>query len=123
MTKEDEKIKMYFPNTLPKGRVPDREYFFNIVNTFQPQYVTRLSGTQIISGTPFQMNPKPEKPSKSQTNGGPPSTHHRSSPVSNFLYCNKLILFYSMCRVKGKNIASVETKLKARTLTAEETQD
>ena len=36
MTKEDKKMMKYFPNKLPKGRVPDREYFFNILNTFQP---------------------------------------------------------------------------------------
>ena len=36
MTKEDKQIKKYFPDKLPKGRVPDREYFFNILNTFQP---------------------------------------------------------------------------------------
>ena len=28
MTKEDKQIMSYFPNKLPKGRVPDREYFF-----------------------------------------------------------------------------------------------
>ena len=32
----------YFPTKLPKGRVPDREYFFNIMNTFQPQYVAQI---------------------------------------------------------------------------------
>ena len=36
MMKENKKIMMYFPSKLPKGRVPDREYFFNILNTFQP---------------------------------------------------------------------------------------
>ena len=36
MTKEDKQMMKYFPNKLPKGRVPDREYFFNILNTFQP---------------------------------------------------------------------------------------
>ena len=42
MTKEDKQIKKYFPDKLPKGRVPDREYFFNILNTFQPQYVEQI---------------------------------------------------------------------------------
>ena len=42
MMKEDKQIKMYFPNKLPKGRVPDREYFFNILNTFQPEYVDQI---------------------------------------------------------------------------------
>ena len=42
MTKENKQIMMYFPNKLPKGRVPDREYFFNILNTFQPLYVDQI---------------------------------------------------------------------------------
>ena len=36
MMKENEQLMKYFPIKLPKGRVPDREYFFNILNTFQP---------------------------------------------------------------------------------------
>jgi len=27
---------------MAKGRVPDREYFFNILNTFHGEYLTRL---------------------------------------------------------------------------------
>ena len=42
MTKENKQIMKYFPNKLPKGRVPDREYFFNILNTFQPLYVDQI---------------------------------------------------------------------------------
>ena len=32
----------YFPSKMAKGRVPDREYFFNILNTFQPAYLQSL---------------------------------------------------------------------------------
>ena len=32
----------YFPQKLPKGRVPDREYFFNILNTLYPGYVQEI---------------------------------------------------------------------------------
>ena len=42
MTKENKQIMKYFPTKLPKGRVPDREYYFNILNTFQPQYVDQI---------------------------------------------------------------------------------
>ena len=42
MMKEEKEIIMYFPSKLPKGRVPDREYFFNILNTFQPLYVDQI---------------------------------------------------------------------------------
>ena len=34
MLKNDEKFMLYFPTKMAKGRVPDREYFFNILNTF-----------------------------------------------------------------------------------------
>lgn len=42
MVKENKQIMRYFPSKLPKGRVPDREYFFNILNTFQPLYVDQI---------------------------------------------------------------------------------
>ena len=32
----------YFPEKLPKGRLPDRDYFFNLMNTINPEYTTRL---------------------------------------------------------------------------------
>ena len=42
MTKENKQIMKYFPTKLPKNRVPDREYYFNILNTFQPEYVDQI---------------------------------------------------------------------------------
>jgi len=42
MTKEDKLFMKYFPQKLPKGRVPDREYFFNILNTLYPLYVQEI---------------------------------------------------------------------------------
>jgi hypothetical protein len=42
MTKEDKQFMKYFPQKLPKGRVPDREYFFNILNTLYPGYVQEI---------------------------------------------------------------------------------
>ena len=32
----------YFPAHFPKGRVPDREYFWNIMNTLMPEYTASL---------------------------------------------------------------------------------
>ena len=40
MMKQDKKFMLYF--LMAKGRVPDREYFFNILNTFQPAYLQSL---------------------------------------------------------------------------------
>ena len=42
MVQKDPEIMKYFPAKLPKGRVPDRTYFFNIINTFQPSYIDGL---------------------------------------------------------------------------------
>ena len=42
MVKTDKHLMCYFPEKLPKGRVPDRAYFFNILNTFHEQYVQGL---------------------------------------------------------------------------------
>ena len=42
MMKDDEHFMRFFPSKLPKGRVPDREYFWNIMHTLQPDYVQQL---------------------------------------------------------------------------------
>ena len=42
MMKEDKSFMRYFPAKLPKGRVPDREYFFNILNTFHEPYLDQI---------------------------------------------------------------------------------
>ena len=42
MMKRDEEFMRFFPTKMPKGRVPDREYFFNILNTFQGEYLQQL---------------------------------------------------------------------------------
>ena len=33
---------LYLPSKMAKERVTDREYFFNILNTFQPAYLQSL---------------------------------------------------------------------------------
>ena len=42
MMKKDEIFMSYFPSKMAKGRVPDREYFFNILNTCNQEYVKGL---------------------------------------------------------------------------------
>ena len=42
MMKIDEKLMMYFPTKMAKNRLPDRGYMFNILNTFQPNYLQAL---------------------------------------------------------------------------------
>ena len=32
----------YFPDKLPKGRLPNRDYFFNVMNTVNTEYVSAL---------------------------------------------------------------------------------
>ena len=39
---KDDKFMQYFPAHFPKGRVPDREYFWNIMNTLMPEYTASL---------------------------------------------------------------------------------
>ena len=34
----DDHFRSYFPDLLPKGRWPDRVYFFNVLNTVYPEY-------------------------------------------------------------------------------------
>ena len=51
MVQKDPEIMKYFPAKLPKGRVPDRSYFFNIMNTFQPGYLEHVIRNAKTSAT------------------------------------------------------------------------
>ena len=42
MMQSDEQLMRHFPSKMARGRVPDREYFFNVVNTFHPEYLQQL---------------------------------------------------------------------------------
>ena len=42
MMKSDATFMKYFPDKLPKGRLPDREYFWNVFNTLNEDYVSEL---------------------------------------------------------------------------------
>ena len=35
---DDKEVMAYFPDRLPKGRLSDRTYFFNILSTVHPDY-------------------------------------------------------------------------------------
>ena len=39
---EDDSMMEYFPSQLPKGRLPDRSYFFNIMHSLYPVYTSEL---------------------------------------------------------------------------------
>ena len=38
----DSEVMFYMPSKLPKGRVPDREYLFNVLNTVREGYVRSI---------------------------------------------------------------------------------
>ena len=38
----DPDLMKYFPDNIPKGRQPDREYMFNILNTKRPDFVAKI---------------------------------------------------------------------------------
>lgn len=40
--KNDSEFMKYFPSKFPKGRLPDRNYFFNILNTVMEAYVEQI---------------------------------------------------------------------------------
>ena len=37
--RDDAEFMQYFPTKMPKGRLPDRAYFYNIMNTVQGEYL------------------------------------------------------------------------------------
>ena len=40
--KRDPEFTQYFPDTYPAGKGPPRQYFFDILNTLQPEYLERI---------------------------------------------------------------------------------
>ena len=40
--KNNEEFMKFFPSKFPKGRLPDRTYFFNIMNTVMEDYVKEI---------------------------------------------------------------------------------
>ena len=40
--KQDANFMRHFPDELPKGRLPQREYFFNVMNTGMTEYLQNL---------------------------------------------------------------------------------
>ena len=42
LMQEDKEFMQFMPSKLCKGRIPDRDYFFNVLNTINEEYVQRL---------------------------------------------------------------------------------
>ena len=40
--KDDEVLCKYYPDEFMKGRIPDRDFFFNVLNTVYPGYLGNL---------------------------------------------------------------------------------
>ena len=40
--KNDSAFMMFLPDKYPKGHPPDREYFFNVLNTLNPEYMKKI---------------------------------------------------------------------------------
>ena len=42
LMQKDAAFMLYMPDPTPDGRLPEREFFWNVLNTLQPAYVTQL---------------------------------------------------------------------------------
>ena len=42
MFQGDEEVMRYLPDPTPDRRLPDRTYFFNIMNTLKPEYMQNI---------------------------------------------------------------------------------
>ena len=40
--KDDPEVKRFMPDRFPQGKLPDRDYFFNVLNTVHPDYVSKM---------------------------------------------------------------------------------
>ena len=53
MVLDDKEVMKYLPDPTPDMRLPDRKYFFNILNTVKPEYmknVIEFANNQRMSG-------------------------------------------------------------------------
>ena len=42
LIKQDPEVLVYFPDDYAKGRVPERKYTFDVLNTIRPEYVKKM---------------------------------------------------------------------------------
>ena len=42
MLRNNQRFQQYFPDTYAKGKGPNREYFFNLLATLEPEYLWEL---------------------------------------------------------------------------------
>ena len=42
LLQRDQVFMLYLPDPVPDGRLPEREYFWNVLNTLQTAYVNQL---------------------------------------------------------------------------------
>ena len=42
LARDEPNLMLYFPDKLPQGRMPERNYFWNVFNTLNEEYVGRL---------------------------------------------------------------------------------
>jgi hypothetical protein len=124
----DDTFMLYFPSKLSKNKVPEREYFFNVLNTFQNDYIT-----QLIKHAHEQRNSSQAESREQQTIeitddwwkalNAVPFISRKYFTIIHSIYvkiCN-ITIFCCIFRAQGQNRASSQSKLKTSATGAQKT--
>ena len=113
----------YFPSKLPKNRVPDREYFFNILHTFHSGYVQQLIRHAHNQRHSAEIEARAIETIEMSDNWW---KQLNEVPFVSCKYLQVILiteLFFTLGRTQREDDPSVEVQLQASSLTAQAPQD
>jgi hypothetical protein len=114
--KNHEEFMKYFPSKFPVGRLPDRKYFFNIMNTVMEEYVAH-----IIKHANNVRATKAHNTEAAQTIEITDEWYEKLSAIH--LYRVSSTVSLTFFRTQGKHCTSAEVKCKASSTSQKEEKD
>ena len=113
----------HFPSKLPKNRVPDREYFFNILHTFHSGYVQQLIRHAHNERHSAEIEARAIETIEMSDNWW---KQLNEVPFVSCKYFQLILitkLFFTLARTQREDDPFVEVQLQASSLTAQAPQD
>jgi hypothetical protein len=115
MIQQDKELMTFFPEKLPKGRMPDRDYTFNVLNTLREDYVDG-----IIKHAQKQRNTAADNNMQAQFIRVTPAWQEQLEKIP--FVSSKLFITHCVFRVTWQNCAFAEGRQQASD-GAQEAQD
>ena len=106
MIQQDKELMAFFPDKMPKGRLPDRDYTFNVLNTLREDYVGG-----IIKHAQKQRNTAADNSMQAQFIRVTPAWQEQLEKIP--FVSSKLNIANYQCRVKRYHCAPTEGRQQA----------